>query len=58
MNWVLLAGGHVFDPEDRGIADVLILDDRIAAVGPDLLAPTGIGEGEIFGVADRIVLPV
>ena len=57
MRWIILRGGHVFDPEDRGIADVLILDDRIAAVGPDLLPPTGIGEGEVFGVADRIVLP-
>jgi len=57
MSWILLKGGHVFDPEDRGIADVLILDDRIAAVGPDLLAPTGIGEGEVCSVADRIVLP-
>jgi beta-aspartyl-dipeptidase (metallo-type) len=57
MGWILLKGGHVFDPEDRGIADVLILDDRIAAVGRDLPAPTGIGEGEIVSVADRIVLP-
>jgi beta-aspartyl-dipeptidase (metallo-type) len=57
MSWILLKGGHVFDPEDRGVADVLILNGRIAAVGPHLAPPTGIGEGEVLGAADRIVLP-
>jgi beta-aspartyl-dipeptidase (metallo-type) len=57
MDWVLLQGGHVFDPVDRGIADLLILDGRIAAVGATLPAPHGIGEGEVISVADRLVLP-
>ena len=34
MSWILLKGGHVFDPEDRGIADVLIL-----TIGSRPLAP-------------------
>ena len=57
MGWTLLRSGHVFDPEDRGVADVLIVDDRITAVGPGLPPPTGIGEGEVLPAADRIVLP-
>jgi len=57
MGWTLIRGGHVFDPEDRGIVDLLILDGRIAAVGASLLVPTGIGEGEVIEAAGRIILP-
>ena len=57
MAWMLIRGGHVFDPEDRGVADILILDGRILAVGPALPAPTGIGEGTVHDARDRIVLP-
>ncbi len=57
MSWILLRGGHVFDPEDRGIADVLILDGRILAVGAGLPVPTGIGEGTVQDAGGRIVLP-
>ena len=57
MGWILLKNGHVFDPEDRGVADVLIVGDRILAVGERLAAPTGIGEGEVVNIAGRILLP-
>lgn len=57
MGWTLIRGGHVYDPEDRGIADILVLEDRIAAVGAGLPPPTGIGEGEVWDAAGRIILP-
>jgi len=57
MAWTLVRGGRVFDPEDRGVADVLILGGRIAAVGAGLPIPTGIGEGAAHDARDRIVLP-
>jgi beta-aspartyl-dipeptidase (metallo-type) len=57
MRWVLFKGGHVFDPEDRGAADVLMLGGEITVVGPELAAPTGVGEGEIVDVSGRILLP-
>jgi len=57
MRWVLLKGGQVFDPEDRGAADVLMLGGEITVVGPGLAAPTGVGEGEIVDVSGRILLP-
>ena len=57
MRWVLLRGGHVFDPEDRGAADVLMLGGEIVAVRPGLVAPTGVGEGEIVDVSGHMVLP-
>ncbi|RPI10173.1 MAG: beta-aspartyl-peptidase, partial [Zetaproteobacteria bacterium] len=57
MRWVLLKGGRVFDPADRGAADVLILGREIAAVGNDLSAPTGIGDGDVVDVSGRILLP-
>jgi beta-aspartyl-dipeptidase (metallo-type) len=57
MRWVLLKGGHVFDPEDRGAVDVLMLGGEIAVVGPGLAAPTGVGGGEVVDVSGRILLP-
>lgn len=57
MSWMLIRGGHVFDPEDCGVADVLILDGRILAVGAGLPVPTGIGEGRAHDARDRMVLP-
>ena len=57
MAWTLIRGGHVFDPEDRGIADLLLIDDRVALVGRALAAPTGIGDGQEVDAEDRILLP-
>jgi beta-aspartyl-dipeptidase (metallo-type) len=57
MNWMLLKRGHVFDPEDRGVADVLVLGTEIGAVAPNLPEPTGIGDGEVIDVSGCIVLP-
>src|SRR3990172_1517506 len=57
MSWMLIRGGHVFDPEDVGVADVLILDGRILAVGAGLPVPMGIGEGTAHDARNRIVLP-
>jgi len=57
MVWTLIRGGHVFDPEDRGVTDILVLDDRVAAVGTDLPAPTGIGQGAEVEAAGRTILP-
>ncbi len=57
MAWTLIQGGHMLDPEERGKADLLLLDGRIAAVRMGLSAPTGIGEGEVLDATGRIVLP-
>ncbi|HWU41153.1 MAG TPA: beta-aspartyl-peptidase [Candidatus Acidoferrum sp.] len=57
MGWVLIRGGRVFDPTDRGIADILVVDERIAAVGEHLPPPSGIGEGEVVEAAGCIILP-
>jgi len=57
MRWTLLKGGHVFDPEDRGAADVLIVGREIAVVGADLPQPRGIGDGEVVDASRRILLP-
>jgi len=57
MRWTLLKGGHVFDPEDRGAADVLILGREIAAIGPDLPEPKGVGDGEVVDASHRTLLP-
>ncbi|MFQ5830704.1 MAG: amidohydrolase family protein [Candidatus Methylomirabilia bacterium] len=57
MTWMLIRNGHIFDPDDRGVADLLIVDERIGTVGTALPVPTGIGEGESLDVTGQIVLP-
>ena len=56
MNSLLLTGGRVVDPANDfdSIADVLILDGKISAVGKKLSAPAG---GEIFDAKGKIVCP-
>jgi beta-aspartyl-dipeptidase (metallo-type) len=34
---LLIKGARVFAPEDRGVNDVLVIGDRIATVGCDLV---------------------
>src|SRR5574341_49564 len=57
MAWILIRGGHVFDPEDRGMADLRILGGWILALGAALPTPAGIGEGAVHDARDRVVLP-
>jgi len=52
---ILIAGGHVIDPgRFNGVADVLIDEGRIVAVGPHLKAPAGATKIDATG---RLVLP-
>lgn len=53
---ILLAGGRVVDPSqelDR-VADVLLVDGRVAEVGPSLGAPEG---ADVRDVAGKVVVP-
>ena len=56
MNSLLLTGGQVIDPASHfdAIADVLILDGKISAVGPKLSAPAGV---ETYDATGKIVSP-
>jgi dihydroorotase len=56
VNSLLLTGGRVVDPANHfdSIADVLILDGKISAVGKNLSAPKGI---EILDATGKIVSP-
>lgn len=56
MNSLLVSGGRVIDPASRfdSIADVLILDGKISAVGKSLSAPAGT---EILDATGKIVCP-
>jgi len=56
MNSLLLTGGRVVDPANQfdSIADVLIRDGRIAAVGKNLAAPA---RAENFDARGKIVCP-
>jgi dihydroorotase len=56
MNSLLLTGGRVVDPANKfdSIADVLILNGKISAVGKNLSAPVGV---ETFDAKGKIVSP-
>ena len=56
MNSLLLAGGRVIDPANHldALADVLLQDGKISAVGKNLSAPAGIGT---FDARGKIVAP-
>jgi len=56
MNSLLLTGGRVVDPANKfdSIADVLILNGKISAVGKNLSAPAGV---ETFDAKGKIVCP-
>ena len=56
MNSLLLAGGHVVDPANHfdAIADVLIVDGKISAIGSNLSAPVGLERWDATG---KIVCP-
>src|SRR5215831_19414345 len=52
---MVIKNGHVIDPASQTdrIADVLIVDGRIAGVGPDLSSP----QAEVFDATGMIVAP-
>ena len=56
MNSLLLTGGRVIDPANQfdSIADVLILNGKISAVGKNLSAPANV---EIFDASGKIICP-
>ncbi len=56
MNALLLTGGRVVDPANQfdALADVLILDGKISAVGKKLSAPAGV---ETLAAKGKIVSP-
>jgi dihydroorotase len=56
VNSLLLTGGRVIDPANNfdAIADVLVLNGKISAVGKNLSAPKGI---EIFDAQGKIICP-
>jgi dihydroorotase len=58
MNSLLLAGGRVIDPANKSdlIADVLIRDGKIAAVGPGVAAQAG-SDTERMDVSGLVVCP-
>ncbi len=52
---LLIQGGHVIDPgRINGVADVLINNGTIAAVGPNLAVPSG---ATVIPAAGRLVVP-
>jgi len=56
MNSLLLTGGRVVDPANHfdSIADVLLLDGKVSAVGKNLSAPAGVKKMDVHG---KVVAP-
>jgi dihydroorotase len=58
MNSMLLTGGRVIDPANNfdAVADVLVVDGKIAAVGPDL-APGAPAQAQRFEAGGLVICP-
>ena len=56
MNSLLLSGGRVLDPANQfdAVADLLILDGKISAIGASLTAPVGVPRWDVTG---QVVCP-
>ncbi|MEN6325513.1 MAG: beta-aspartyl-peptidase [Syntrophomonas sp.] len=52
----LLKGGHCFAPDDLGVKDILVVNDKIAMIKDDILLDQ-LGELEIIDCRDCLVCP-
>ena len=51
----LIKGAHVYNPDDLGVQDVLVVNDKIAAVGKDLTVV--LPELETVDASGKILTP-
>lgn len=52
----LIKNGHVYAPEDLGIKDILLWEDRVIKIGDNLEIPAGF-EGPVFDLTGKRVIP-
>ena len=52
----LIKNGHVYSPEDLGVKDILLWEDRVIKIGEDLKIPEGF-EGKEFDLSGKIIIP-
>ena len=52
----LLKNGHVYSPEDLGVKDILLWEDRVIKIGEGLKIPEGF-EGAEFDLSGKIIIP-
>ena len=54
---LLLQGGHIYAPEDMGVQDLLVANDRIVRIGPHSSMPSGLSDIEVVNIAGKMVVP-
>ena len=54
---LLLQGGHIYAPEDMGVQDLLVANDRIVRIGQHFSMPSGLSDIEVVNIAGKIVAP-
>ena len=52
----IIKNGHVYAPEDLGVKDILLWEDRVIRIGEGLKIPEGF-EGQEFDVTGKIIIP-
>lgn len=56
MKCLLIKNADVYAPQPLGIVDILIINDKIAKIGPQLAAPQGL-DCQILDAQNRKVVP-
>ena len=54
---LLLQGGHIYNPEDMGVQDLLFANDRIVRIEPHISMPSHWSDLEVVNIAGKIVVP-
>lgn len=57
MNTAIIRNANIYAPDPLGNGDILIVNDKIAAIGPDLSLPEWAGDAVELDAKGRIVTP-
>lgn len=54
----LIRGGRIFTPDEIGVQDILVINDRIVGLGRDISPRLGLDlETEIYDARDKVICP-
>ncbi len=54
---ILIRSGQVYAPDPRGLVDILVVNDRVAAIGPSLAMPPWADDATVIDAQGLLVFP-